>query len=98
MKTNNYTSKVRKFFLIALTITSFFVFSGNKALATHVAGGDLQFCWVGPGPNTYRFTYTFYRNCGSSVNPNPAPANAFVTLNLVSATCGQNLSININQD
>jgi hypothetical protein len=98
MKTKHYSEKFRKFLLTTLTITSFFVFSGNRALATHVAGGDIQFCWVGPGPNTYRFTYTLYRNCGSIINPNPTQAPGSVTLDLISATCGQNLSTTMFQD
>src|SRR5215212_6288698 len=97
MKTINYTQTFRRIFL-ALTFTSIFLFSGNVSFATHVAGGDLQFCWVGPGPNDYRFTYTFYRNCGSSVNPNPAPANGSVELLLNSTLCGQSLQVTIPQD
>src|SRR5258705_8910264 len=96
MKTH-YSEKFRKLFLTALTLTAFFVFSGNKSFATHCAGGDIQFCWVGPGPNTYQFTYTFYRNCGSPANWTPSQPPTVVTLLLTSATCGQNLSVTLNQ-
>src|SRR5436190_23665840 len=94
MKTKHYSEKFRNFFLTALTITSFFVFSGKQASATHVAGADLQLCWVGPGPNTYRFTWTLYRNCGPAASMAPPDAPLILT----SATCGQNLSITLVQD
>ena len=98
MKTSYYSENFRKLFLLTLTLTSLFIFSGNRSYATHVAGADLQFCWVGPGPNTYHFTWTLYRNCGSAINPNPTQAPASVTLNMVSTTCGQNLSMTLLQD
>src|SRR5258706_476927 len=91
-----YAEKVRKFFLI-LSLSTIFIFSGNVSYATHCAGGDLQFCWVGPGVNDYRFTYTFYRDCGSPANWNPAPEPASVTLRLISATCGINTVFTLNQ-
>src|SRR5258706_3838217 len=91
-----YAEKVRKFFLI-LSLSTIFIFSGNVSYATHCAGGDIQFCWVGPGVNDYRFTYTFYRNCGSPANWNPAPEPASVTLRLISATCGINTVFTLNQ-
>src|SRR5688572_14059959 len=94
MKTKPYSEKFRKFLLTALTIISFFVFSGNRAFATHAAGADLQFCWVGPGPNTYRFTWTLYRNCG----PNATQAPGSATLRMTSVSCGQNLLTTLPQD
>src|SRR5689334_9109843 len=93
MKTN-HSKKFRNFFFAALTVTSLFVFSGNQAYATHAAGADLQFCWVGPGPNTYRFTWTLYRNCG----PNATAAPPSIPLLLNSVTCGQSLSTTLFQD
>src|SRR5258706_1601634 len=91
-----YAEKVRKFFLI-LSLSTIFIFSGNVSYATHCAGGDIQFCWVGPGVNDYRFTYTFYRDCGSPANWNPAPEPASVTVRLISATCGINTVFTLNQ-
>ncbi|HLG34182.1 MAG TPA: T9SS type A sorting domain-containing protein [Bacteroidia bacterium] len=96
MKTTNYKETFRKLIFV-LTIISLFVFSGQKTYATHCAGADLQFCWVGPGVNDYMFTYIFYRNCGSPANWTPAPAPGSVTVRIYSASCGMTLTANLLQ-
>ena len=82
MKTN--FKKLFVFFISLLLAAS----TIEKANATHAAGADISYCWVGPGINTYRITYTFYRNCGDPINPNPTAEPNTVTVRLISASCG----------
>src|SRR5947199_333816 len=79
MKTNTI-KKLFLFFSVALLS----LIHPKQANATHAAGADIGFCWVGPGVNDYRITYTFYRNCG----PNASIELDSVVLRLVSASCG----------
>ena len=72
MKTNTI-KKLFLFFSIALLS----LIHPKQANATHAAGADIGFCWVGPGVNDYRVTYTFYRNCGPNATTN---LNAFPPL------------------
>ncbi len=55
--------------------------------ASHIAGADLTYRWI--GGNDWELTFTFYRDCsGISVD-------ASALIKIKSASCGQNFSVNL---
>ena len=64
-----------------LLITAIFLISQNqKSFATHMAGADLTYRYLG---NTqYEINYTFYRDCVG------IPAQSSIDVTMSSATCG----------
>lgn len=63
--------------LLAALIVLTTIYSSN---ATHIVGGDISLQYV--SPNTYNLTVRVYKDCGSSVNPNPAGMPTSVTVGL----------------
>jgi hypothetical protein len=61
-------------FSCSLLALYFFLVTVEKSSASHALGADLTYKCLGPGPTpgsyTYKFTYTFYRDCSGI----PAPA------------------------
>lgn len=51
-----------------------------SSTATHIVGGDISLQYV--SPNTYNLTVRVYKDCGSSINPNPAGMPTSVTVGL----------------
>ncbi|MBL4754620.1 MAG: SprB repeat-containing protein, partial [Flavobacteriales bacterium] len=78
----------RVLILLGLLI-SLNLFSFQKATASHSMGVDLTYICL--GNNEFVFTISFYRDC-SGIS---APASA--NLNLASASCGQNFTVNLPQ-
>ncbi len=83
-KTTNFSGKLLPFF-IAIFIA--FSLSPNKANATHMAGADLTYQYI--GNNQYLVTYTFYRDCIG------IDAQTSIDLNYGSLSCGLNSSITL---
>lgn len=62
---NRQTTHMNKLYRgILLTVLSFFAMH-TTVLATHSAGGELYYVEVPGSPNTYQFTFRFYRDCGA---------------------------------
>jgi hypothetical protein len=74
------TLLLRKFFLLKFFILLILSFTVNSSKATHMAGADLTYEYL--GNNSYLVTYTFYRDCIGI----PAPQTA--TLEYGSLSCG----------
>lgn len=78
-----------RFYLRSLFILMSFLFITNKTHATHAQSADLTYTCL--GGNQYQINLSFYRDCAGVAAPNN------VTINVSSATCGQNLNITLNQ-
>lgn len=63
-------------------------FASNKVYATHAQSADITYKCL--GGNQYQINVSFYRDCAGVAAPNA------VTINLISATCGQNFSTTLN--
>lgn len=75
----------------AFLIVLFALFGALQTQASHLAGADLTYQYIGNG--NYIVTYTFYRDCAGITAPTS------VTLRLESASCGiQAQSITMTQD
>lgn len=77
---------MKKSYLI-FVLTIFATFSIQTAHASHAAGADLTYTYV--STNTIHLKLRFYRDCSGI----PAPITALI--NISSASCGQNFSINM---
>lgn len=71
------------FFVVCCIITT-----TNTAYASHAAGVDLTYSCL--GNNTYQIDLNFYRDCEGIAAPTSA------TVNIVSASCGQSLTLTLN--
>ncbi len=72
--------------------TFLFTFFQKQVYASHAMGADLSYQCINATNNTYRITLKFYRDCAGIEAP------ATVTLNVASASCGQNFDVTLNQE
>src|SRR3990172_1159598 len=73
--------------LLFLLLTSYFtLLTSHMAFASHMAGGQIAYEYLGNNGLDYRVTYTFYRDCGGVGAP------ATVTINTSSASAGANFN------
>lgn len=72
------------FLLLVLT----FVF-GQRASASHMMGADIWYTYV--GPNQYKVTVMFYKDCSGFVTMGPT-----LTIGASSASCSQDLSFTLD--
>jgi gliding motility-associated-like protein len=66
-----------------------FIQSQNEAFASHAQSADITYQCL--GGNQYKISLSFYRDCAGVPAPNTA------TINISSASCGQNLTLTLNQ-
>jgi gliding motility-associated-like protein len=59
------TTNMTKLYLACLFLLAF-ILNTNPVFATHSAGGELSYVQVVGSPNTYQFTFKFYRDCGAA--------------------------------
>ncbi len=88
---HNYYSLIRRCVFVLLTSCSVIASLGinNKVYATHAAGSDLTYRWI--SGNIFEINVNFYRDCAGVAAPNT------VTLNVRSASCGQNFNVTLNR-
>jgi gliding motility-associated-like protein len=79
--------KHRVFFWISFIVM--FIQSQNEAFASHAQSADITYQCL--GGNQYRISLSFYRDCAGVAAPTS------VTINISSASCGQNLVLTLNQ-
>jgi gliding motility-associated-like protein len=66
-----------------------FIQSQNVAIASHAQSADLTYQCL--GGNQYQISLSFYRDCAGVAAPTTA------TINIASASCGENLTVTLNQ-
>lgn len=66
-----------------------YIQSQNEAFASHAQSADLTYQCL--GGNQYRINLSFYRDCAGVAAPNT------VTIDITSASCGQNLNLTLNR-
>jgi gliding motility-associated-like protein len=71
------------------TILLLFVLCSFHSKASHIAGADLTYKWI--GGNDWEITFTFYRDC-SGISED---AQAYI--HFVSASCGQNFTMYLDK-
>jgi gliding motility-associated-like protein len=76
----------RVFFWISFIVM--FIQSQNEAFASHAQSADITYQCL--GGNQYQISLSFYRDCAGVQAPNTA------TINISSASCGQNLTLTLN--
>ncbi|MBL7928762.1 MAG: gliding motility-associated C-terminal domain-containing protein [Bacteroidia bacterium] len=79
---------MKRLYIFILTLVVAICANYNRAAATHAAGADLTYVWL--GGNQYRLEVTFYRDCGGVSEPSN------VTVNVKSA-CGHNFNVTANK-
>ena len=77
----------RVFFWISFIVM--FIQSQNEAFASHAQSADITYQCL--GGNQYKISLSFYRDCAGVAAPTTA------TINISSASCGQNLTLTLNQ-
>jgi gliding motility-associated-like protein len=60
-----------------------------SASASHISGGDMNYTWVGPGPNTYLITLNLFRDCDGITMSSTETITA-------TSTCGGSVTISLN--
>lgn len=86
MKKTNYLKRA----LFAAFAFTFCMLSFQIAQATHIAGANLTYQHI--SGNTYKVSLSLYRDCsGSQMQPS-------YNVQIASATCAQNLSVNVTQE
>lgn len=83
----NALLKHKVFFFISFILL--FIQANNEAYASHAQSADITYECL--GGNQYRINLSFYRDCAGVAAPNTA------TIDVTSATCGQNLTLTLNQ-
>lgn len=76
----NSTNPYRNYFVISLIFFFSIFLSAERTQATHMAGADLTYTYI--GNNQYLITYTFYRDCIG------IDAQTSINLNYGSDSCG----------
>jgi gliding motility-associated-like protein len=79
--------KHRVFFWISFIVM--FIQSQNEAFASHAQSADITYQCL--GGNQYKISLSFYRDCAGVTAPTTA------TINISSASSGQNLTLTLNQ-
>jgi len=82
---------MKKFYqscILGVCLTILVQFKTSHLYATHAQGADISYQCL--GGSQYRVTVSFYRDCSG----NAAPGS--VTVNVSSASCGQNFNITLN--
>lgn len=82
-----FTISLRKYFAVVITSLLFLTLSPKESKATHMAGADLTYTYL--GNNQYLITYTFYRDCIG------IDAQTSINLNYGSDSCGFNDNITL---
>lgn len=75
------------FFWISFIVM--FIQAQNEAFASHAQSADITYQCL--GGNQYQVTLSFYRDCAGVAAPTTA------TINISSASCGQNLTLTLNR-
>lgn len=70
---------MNKYIYIAILTLSFTLSSMQKANATHAAGGELLYTWI--GGSSYKVIFKFYRDCGGISEPSRIPLCIYNTCN-----------------
>lgn len=82
---------MKKFYqscILGVCLTILVQFKTSHLYATHAQGADISYQCM--GGNQYQVTVSFYRDCSGSTAPGS------VTVNVSSASCGQNLNVTLN--
>ncbi|HEY0029283.1 MAG TPA: PKD domain-containing protein [Bacteroidia bacterium] len=82
-------SKLQTRLLIWLSFILMFIQTSNEAFASHAQSADITYQCL--GGNQYQISLSFYRDCAGAAAPTTA------SINLASASCGQNYNITLNQ-
>ena len=82
-------SKLLTRLLTWLSFILMFIQTSNEAFASHAQSADITYRCL--GGNQYEISLSFYRDCAGVAAPGT------VTLNLASASCGQNYNLTLNQ-
>jgi gliding motility-associated-like protein len=72
-----------------LSFILMFIQTSNEAFASHAQSADITYQCL--GGNQYQISLSFYRDCAGVAAPGS------VSINLSSATCGQNYNLTLNQ-
>lgn len=62
---------------------------GLSSKASHISGGDMNYTWVGPGPDTYLITLNLFRDCDGITMSNSETVTA-------TSTCGGSVTVTLN--
>lgn len=81
-------SKLQARLLIWLSFILMFIQTSNEAFASHAQSADITYRCL--GGNQYEISLSFYRDCAGVAAP------ATVSINLSSATCGENYNLTLN--
>ena len=81
-------SKLLTRLLTWLSFILMFIQTSNEAFASHAQSADITYQCL--GGNQYQISLSFYRDCAGVAAP------ATVTVNLSSATCGENYNLTLN--
>lgn len=73
--------------LLTALLLGLLIFSSDRAEASHAMGADISYQCIDPATNRFYVEFSFYRDCAGAGAPFTA------TINISSATCGQNLNI-----
>lgn len=84
----NALLKHKVFFFISFILV--YIQAMNEAYASHAQSADITYQCL--GGNQYRINLSFYRDCAGVAAPNTA------TIDITSASCGQNLNLTLNQN
>jgi len=76
--------------VIAIVLIAVFSSLSEKAFASHAQGAD--FTYQCQGGNSYKISLSFFRDCAGIAEPTSA------TVNLSSASCGQNITVTLNPE
>lgn len=82
-------SKLYNRLLTWLSFILMFIQTSNEAFASHAQSADITYQCL--GGNQYQISLSFYRDCAGAAAPTTA------SVNIVSATCGINYNITLNQ-
>ncbi|MBA3972321.1 MAG: SprB repeat-containing protein, partial [Bacteroidetes bacterium] len=82
-------SKLQTRLLSWLGFILMFIQTSNEAFASHAQSADITYQCL--GGNQYQISLSFYRDCAGVAAPNTA------SINIASASCGQNYNITLNQ-
>ena len=82
-------SKLYTRLLTWLSFILMFIQTSNEAFASHAQSADITYKCL--GGNQYEISLSFYRDCAGVAAPGTA------TINLSSASCGQNFNTTLNQ-
>jgi len=75
---------LKRFLFTFIASITFVISATNNAQATHAAGADLTYTWL--GGNQYRLEVTFYRDCGGVAEPSNVPIK-------VKSNCGHSFNV-----